>query len=308
MHLTLQQLKLFESVARNNSFTRAAEEMHLTQPAVSIQVKRLEEQVGLPLFEQIGKRIFLTHTGTEMYQASKDIINRINELKDTVASHQGDIKGPLQLSVVTTSKYFMPHLLGAFLQIHPEVVPHLKFTNRASVMARLHDNLDDFVVMGQIPKDMELEAHPFLENILVVTAHPDHPLAGKKRIKLPRLIKERFLVREEGSGTRMVVDTMLAKDNLAIEPYMELGSSEAIKQGVMAGLGLAVLSLHSLMLELDAHHLVVLDVEGFPVKRRWYAVHQKNKKLSLVARTFLSFILENSKEILDRTANLATDK
>jgi len=308
MHLTLQQLKLFESVARNNSFTRAAEEMHLTQPAVSIQVKRLEEQVGLPLFEHIGKRIFLTNAGSELFEASSDILGRINELKDTVASLQGEIKGPLQLSVVTTSKYFMPHLLGAFLQNHPDVVPRLKFTNRANVMQRLNDNLDDFVVMGQIPKELDLEAHPFLENILVVAAHPDHPLANRKNIALKRLVKERFLVREPGSGTRMVVERMLDKENLSIEPYMELGSSEAIKQGVMAGLGLAILSLHSLMLELEAQQLVVLNVSGFPVKRRWYAVHLKGKRLSLAARTFLDFILENSEEVLSRTANLATDK
>jgi len=308
MHLTLQQLKLFESVARNNSFTRAAEEMHLTQPAVSIQVKRLEEQVGLALFEQIGKRIFLTNAGTELFNASGDILDRIKELEDTVADLQGEVKGPLQLSVVTTSKYFMPHILGAFLQVHADVEPRLKFTNRANVMQRLYDNLDDFVVMGQVPKDQQLEAHPFLENILVVAAYPDHPLTGKKNIQLEQLIKERFLVREAGSGTRMVVERMLEKHNLAIDPYMELGSSEAIKQGVMAGLGLAVLSLHSLMLELDAQQLKVLDVEGFPIKRRWYAVHPKGKKLSLVARTFLDFILENSEEVLERTANLATNK
>jgi DNA-binding transcriptional LysR family regulator len=308
MHLTLQQLRLFESVARNNSFTQAAKEMHLTQPAVSIQVKRLEEQVGLPLFEQIGKRIFLTNAGTELFHASRDILGRINELRDTVASLQGDVKGPLQLSVVTTSKYFMPHLLGAFLQIHPDVEPRLKFTNRANVMQRLHDNLDDFVIMGQVPKDQELVTHPFLENILVVAAHPAHPLAGVKNIDLERLIKERFLVREPGSGTRIMIDQMLAKDNLAIDPYMELGSSEAIKQGVMAGLGLAVLSLHSLMLELGTRQMVVLDVEGFPIKRRWYAAYLKGKKLSVAAQTFIDFILENSEEVLERTGNLATEK
>ena len=299
MHFTLQQLKLFEAVFRNASYTRAAEQLHLTQPAVSIQIKRLEEQVGLPLFEQVGKKIFPTVAGKTLYEAACDILGRIAELKNSVESLKGEIKGPLQLSVVTTSKYFMPHLLGTFLTQYPEVDPKLVFTNRAKVLQRLHNNEDDFVVMGQIPENEQLETYPFLENILVPVAHPDHPLASKKNISLEALVAERFLMREAGSGTRLVFDRLLEQKGLKVEPYMELGSSEAIKQGVMAGLGLAILSLHSLRLEQDAHKLVVLDVEGFPIKRRWYAVHLKGKKLSLVAQTFLDYILADSQRVLD---------
>lgn len=299
MHFTFQQLKLFEAVFRNASYTRAAEELHLTQPAVSIQIKRLEEQVGLPLFELMGKKIFPTVAGKTMYEASCDILTRIEEVKNTVESLKGDVKGPLQLSVVTTSKYFMPHLLGTFLAKYPDVEPKLVFTNRSKVIHRLHNNEDDFVVMGQIPSDEKLETYPFLENILVPVVHPDHPLASKEKITLQDLVSERFLVREEGSGTRLVFARLLEKNGLEIEPYMELGSSEAIKQGVMAGLGLAILSLHSLRLEQAANKLVVLDVEGFPLKRRWFAVHMKGKKLSLVARTFLDFILAETYNILD---------
>lgn len=298
MHLTLQQLKLFESVSRNGSYTRAAEEMHLTQPAVSIQIKRLEEQVGLPLFEQVGKRIFPTAAGKAMYEASTDILNRVGELRRAVSELKGVVKGPLQLSAVTTAKYFMPHLLGSFLQKYPEVEPKLKFANRAGVVFSLMNNEDDFVVMGQIPQDALLDAHPFLENILVVVAPPDHPFAAKAGIELKDLVKERFLGREDGSGTRMVFGQLLENNGLRLDPYMELGSSEAIKQGVMAGLGLAVLSLHGLRLEAAAGKLVVLDVEGFPLKRRWYAVHLKGKKLSLVARTFLDYILKESHRVL----------
>ncbi|MDH5436605.1 MAG: LysR family transcriptional regulator [Gammaproteobacteria bacterium] len=298
MHLTLQQLKLYESVFRKASYTRAAEELHLSQPAVSIQIKRLEEQVGLPLFEQVGKKIFPTAAGKTMYKASRDILGRVAELANSVESLKGEVKGPLQLSVVTTSKYFMPPLLGTFLAKYPEVEPKLVFTNRAKVIQRLRNNEDDFVVMGQIPEDEQLETYPFLENILVPVAHPDHPLAGKKKIPLDVLAGERFLVREAGSGTRLVLDRLLEKNGLKIEPYMELGSSEAIKQGVMAGLGLAMLSLHSLRLEQAANKLVVLDVKSFPVKRRWFAVHLKGKKLSLVARTFLDYILIESNRIL----------
>ena len=303
MHFTLQQLKLFEAVSRNGSYTRAAEELFLTQPAVSIQIKRLEEQVGLPLFENVGKKIFTTVAGKAMYQASIDILNRVSELKSTVEELKGEVKGPLQLAVVTTSKYFMPHMLGSFLQLYPDVEPKLKFTNRAHVMERLKNNEDDFVVMGQIPDDLNVESYPFLENILSVVASPNHPLANKKNIELKELVNERFLGREVGSGTRLVLDTMMENEGLKVDPYMELGSSEAIKQGVVAGLGIAILSLYSLELERAAGKLVLLDVKGFPVKRRWYAVHMKGKKLSLVARTYLDYILNVSKETLN-TANL----
>ena len=299
MHLTLQQLKLFEAVSRNSSFTRAAEELHLTQPAVSIQIKRLEAQAGLPLFEQVGKKIFSTAAGKVMYDASLDILNRVEDLRNSMEELKGVVKGPVQVSVVTTAKYFMPHLLGAFLQKYPDVEPKLKFTNRARVVEHLMSNEDDFVVMGQVPEDKRLESYPFLNNILGILAPPGHPLASKKNIELRELVIERFLKREEGSGTRQAFDKLLADNGLKIEPYMELGSSEALKQGVMAGLGLAILSLHSVQLELDANKLIVLDVKGFPLKRRWYAVHLKGRKLSLVARTFLDYILAESQGLLN---------
>ncbi len=299
MHLTLQQLRLFEAVVRNGSFTRTAEEMHLTQPAVSIQIKRLEEQLGLPLLEQVGKQIFPTTAGKVVYEAAGDTLGRLARLKSEIEALKGEISGPLQLSVVTTGKYFMPHLLGHFLQQHPTVEPRLKFTNRARVMERLMGNEDDFVVMGQIPEDTDrLVSYPFLENILGFIAPPDHPLASRKNLPLEEVIQERFIGREAGSGTRMAFHRLLEQKGLRVEPYMELGSSEAIKQAVLAGLGIAVISLHSLRLELNAGKLVVLDVQGFPIKRRWYAVHQKGKRLSLVAQTFLDFILDESHRVL----------
>jgi DNA-binding transcriptional LysR family regulator len=299
MHLTLQQLRLFEAVARHGSYTRAAEELHVTQPAVSIQLKRLEEQSGLPLIEMVGKKIFLTAAGKVMHQASVDILGRVDSLKMEVDNLKGDVKGLLQVSVVSTAKYFMPHLLGSFLQKYPEVKPKLKFTNRARVLERLINNDDDFVVMGQILEDDNFEAYPFLNNILGIVAPTEHPLANRKNISLRELTSERFLKREMGSGTRIVFDRLLEENDLHIEPYMELGSSEALKQGIMAGLGIAILSLHSVQLEREAGKLTVLDVEGFPLQRRWYAVHLKGRKLSLVAQTFLDYILEDSHDVLD---------
>jgi len=300
MHLTLQQIRLFESVVRNGSFTRAAEEMHLTQPAVSIQVKRLEEQAGIPLLEQVGKRTFPTAAGRVMLQAARDLMERIDQLDDELESLKGEVRGPLQLSVVTTGKYFMPHLLGHFLQEHPGVEPHLKFTNRARVMERLLENRDDFVVMGQIPDDKRLVAYPFLENILGVVAPAGHPLADRRNLEIEEVLRERFITREPGSGTRLVLDRLLESRHLEVEPYMELGSSEAIKQAVLAGIGVAVLSLHAIRLEQATGKLSVLDVRGFPLRRRWYAVHLKGKRLSLVASTFLDFILSESHRVLDR--------
>ncbi len=298
MHLTLQQLRLFESVSRLGSYTQAANELFITQPAVSIQIKRLEEQVGLALFEQVGKKTFPTAAGKIMYTASLDIMNRVEDLKISIEELKGTVKGVLQMSVVTTAKYFLPKLLGAFLHHYPDVEPKLKFTNRARVIERLMNNEDDFVVMGQIPKDENLAAYPFLNNILGIVAHSDHPLANKKNITIKDLAKQKFLIRETGSGTRHVFDQLLQEHGVEIEPYMELGSSEALKQAVMAGLGIAVLSLHSVQLERDVNKLIVLDVEGFPLKRRWYAVHLKGKKLSLVAQTFLDYILEESHNVL----------
>lgn len=298
MHLTLQQLRLFEAVARLGSYTRAANELFITQPAVSIQIKRLEDQTGLPLFEHVGKKTFPTAAGKTMYDASLDILNRVEDLKNSIEELKGTVKGSLQMSVVTTSKYFIPNLLGAFLQQYPDVEPKLKFTNRASVIERLMNNEDDFVVMGQAPEDDKLESYPFLNNIIGIVAPPGHPLANKKNITIEELAKQRFLIREIGSGTRYVFDQLLEQHGVKIEPYMELGSSEAIKHAVMAGLGIAVLSLHSVQLERDVNKLTVLNVEGFPLKRRWYAVHLKGRKLSLVARTFLDYILVESPRIM----------
>lgn len=298
MHLTLQQLRLFESVARHGSYTRAAEELFLTQPAVSIQIKRLENQAGLPLFEKIGKKIFPTTAGKAMYEASLDILNRVEDLSNSFEELKGTVKGSLQVSVVSTAKYFIPNLLGAFLQQYPEVEPKLKFTNRARVIERLMNNDDDFVIMGQVPEDENLETHPFLNNIIGIIAPANHPLANKKNIPIEELVNHRFLNREIGSGTRYVFDQLLKKHDLQVEPYMELGSSEALKQAVMAGLGITVLSLHSIELERELNKLTILDVEGFPLRRRWYAVHLKGRKLSLVARTFLEFILNESNRVL----------
>ena len=298
MHLTLQQLRLFEAVARHGSFTRAAQELFLTQPAVSIQVKRLEESVGCALFEHHGRRFHLTAVGKELYTAARDVLGRLRTLEGTVRSMQDTVAGPLQLAAVTSAKYFVPHLLGAFLNRYPDTEPRLKVTNRENALARLDEGRDDLVFMGQVPDQLPVEAFPFLPNVLVVVAHPHHPLVGAREIPLERLAEERFFMREPGSGTRKAVDQLVAEHRITIAPYMELGSGEAIKQAVMAGLGVSVISLYNLRLELVAEQIAVLDVAGFPLQRRWYAVHSKERQLSLAATTFLEFILAEAESIL----------
>jgi DNA-binding transcriptional LysR family regulator len=297
-HVSLRQLQIFEAVVRLGGYTRAAEALHLTQPTVSMQIKKLSDALGMPLLEQIGRKVYPTAAGRNVHAAAQDILGRMVELGENAAEFEGSIKGPLSIAVITTAKYFMPHLLGRFVALHPEVTPRLTVTNRAKVLQRLKDNEDDLLIMGQAPEELPVVVHPFIDNELVVVAPPDHPLAAERDIPLQRLLEERFLVREPGSGTRQAVDRLFTERGLEIRPYMELGSSEAIKQGVMAGLGLSVLSRHNIRLERAGDHIAELDVEAFPLVRRWYAVHRQGKRLSRAARSFLDFILDQGDDIL----------
>lgn len=302
-HVTLRQLQIFEAVVRLGGYTRAAKTLHLTQPTVSMQIKKLSETIGHPLLEQIGRHIQPTAVGRDVYSATQDILSRLVMLGDSASEIEGIIKGELRIAVITTAKYFMPHLLGPFIAQHPQVKPRLTVTNRAKVLERLKSNEDDLLIMGQVPEDLEVQSYPFINNELVVVAPPNHPLEDVNSITLEQLSQERFLVREKGSGTRQAVDRLFAEQDIKITPYMELGSSEAIKQGVMAGLGLSVLSRHNLRLELAGKHIVILNVNGFPLIRRWYAVHLKNKQLTRVTRTFLDFLLNESDHILNDALN-----
>jgi len=299
-HLTLRQMQIFEAVVRLGSYTRAAEELHLSQPTVSMQVKKLGESIGYPLIEKLGNQLHTTTVGKEVYTSARNILNNVVSLGETAAELEGVVKGPLRLAVITTAKYFMPHLLGAFISLHPQVKPILKVTNRSRVLERLKSNEDDLLIMGQVPVELDVEAHPFIDNELVVVASTHHPLTQYSSITLKQLSEERFLVREVGSGTRLAVDRLFEAQGLKVQPYMELGSSEAIKQAVMAGLGISVLSRHNLRLELAGKHIAILDVQGFPLFYRWYAVHLKGKKLSLVSRTFLAFLLQQGKAMLQK--------
>jgi DNA-binding transcriptional LysR family regulator len=292
---TLRQLKVFEAVARNLSFTRAAEELFTTQPTVSIQLKQLTDIVGQPLLEQVGKKVYLTDTGRELLKVCRDIFEGLERFEMLVSDMKGVKAGKLRLAVITTAKYFVPRLLGIFCQRYPGIDVSLKVTNRERVLQRMADNMDDLYVLGQPPEHMDVEFEPFLENPLVVLASGSHPLAGKKNISPQRLVDEQFLMREAGSGIRLATEQFFGERGLKLKVRMELGSNEAIKQAVAGGLGIAVLSAHTLALEHSSDALVILDVAGFPIRRHWYLAHQKDKQLSVVAQTFLEFLNKESK-------------
>ncbi len=299
---TLRQFRIFESVARHRSYTRAAEELHLTQPAVYIQVRRLEETLGLPLFETVGRRIVPTRAGEETLAAATEILGRLRQLSGTVAELKGTVGGPLRVAVVTSAKYFIPEVLAEFLRRHPQVQPQLTVANRAAILERLAERRDDFCIMGQVPEGMDLQAHAVRDNLLVAVAPAGHPLAGHRSVPLETLAGEPFLMREPGSGTRNTVERTMAEHGLGVTASMELGSTEAIKRAVIAGLGVSVLSLSSLDFELESGRLVVLRVEGFPLRRTWFAVHAKSKRLGPTADAFLSQLMRDRDDVRRRTA------
>lgn len=293
MHVTLRQLRAFEAVARLRSFSRAAEELHVTQPTISKQIRLLHEAVGLPLLEQIGKKVFLTQAGQELQATCGDWLATWSRFEQTIADLKGMKQGRLSIATVTTGKYFMPRVLGPFCTQYPGIEIAMEVVNRDRLIERLDRNRDDLYVMGVPPDDRAIESEPLMENPLVVIAPTEHPLARMRDIPFERLAEERFLVRERGSGTRITLEGLFRERGIALQIRMELGSNEAIKQAVAGGLGLAILSRSTLQPETSLSELVILDVQGFPIARHWYLVRPKGKPLSVVAATFLDFLREH---------------
>ncbi len=292
--MTLHRLKVFSAVAEHKSITGAAKKLHMTQPAVSIQLKQLEEHYGLALINIIGKKIYLTEAGKKVYERYKKVAQELENLNTDIAQLKGAIQGKLQIAVVSTAKYFIPALLGTFHKRHPGVDVQLVVANRQDVIKRLENNEDDMVILSQLPKNIGIIGQPFLEDTLVIAAPPDHPLAAKKSIDIKLLEKEPFIVRETGSGTRMAMEKIFQKHHLHPNIIMELGSSSAIKQAVMAGFGISMLSKMSLEQELASKKLAILNIKHFPVKHPWYIVYLKDKKLSPLAKNFIEFLFEPS--------------
>ncbi len=290
-HITFRQFEVFEAIARLGSFTRAAEELFLTQPTVSMQIKKLTDTIGLPLFEQIGKKIHLTDAGRGLLHYSRLITQQLDEMDAMFSEMKGLELGRLNISVVSSANHFMPHLLAQFINLHPNIRVNLHIANRDAVIKQLVENSTDLAIMGQPPEGTDMLAQSFMDNPLVVIAAPNHPLTKESAISPKRLAQETFLLREQGSGTRDVMERFFATHRLVLPSSMRMDTNEAIKQSVQAGLGLGIVSLHGINLELEAKRVAILDAKHFPIMRYWHIVHRKNQRLSTATHAFKEFLL-----------------
>jgi DNA-binding transcriptional LysR family regulator len=303
-NVTLRQMRAFAAVARHRSFTRAAEELHLTQPAVSQQLKLLEAEVGMPLFEHSGRSMHLTAAGEELLPYARQAIELLREAGESLSAMRGLKRGVLKLGAVSTAKYFAPSMLRAFTPAFPEVTISFTVGNREEVIKELAGNEIDLVIMGRPPRELETEAEAFAKHPLVIIAAPDHPMAAKRRIQYRQLAGENFIIREQGSGTRASMERVFRDRGATFHASMEVSSNETIKQAVMAGLGVSFISMHTLGLELKARKLVTLDVVGLPLVRDWYVIHLREKRLAPIAAAFRSFLLEKGAAIIQQAVGL----
>jgi len=297
---TLRQLRTFTEVARRLSYTAAAKSLHLTQPAVSMQLRQLEQAAGLPLLEQLGRRVHLTDAGRELLRYAAGISDLLREAEDAMKALQGVGGGELSIAVTSTAKYFAPRLLAEFRRSHPEARLRLAVSNREAVVRELTENTVDLAVMGRPPRGLDTEAAPFARHPIAIIAASDHPLVGRKRLPLERLASETFIIRERGSGTRAAMEHVFAERGFKAGETLEMSSNETIKQAVMAGMGIAFLSMHTIGLELRAGRLALLAVSGLPVMREWYVIHRRGKRLSPAAQAFKSFLLEQGAGLIAR--------
>jgi DNA-binding transcriptional LysR family regulator len=293
--LNLHQLATFQVVAKHCSYVRAAEELHFSQPAVSAQIRHLEESLGVKLFDQIGRKTHLTQAGEELYLYSQKIFSVIEETLDTMESLRSPRYGRLSVGADTTvGTYVIPGLLGKFHQMYPDVEITLDVVNRAALVEAIMNNRIDMAIVGRVPDDIPVEIEPFAPNELVLVASPYHRLANVPGVPLAELAKEHFLLREMGSGTRAALETVFQEAGIPLQVSMQVGNNSAIKQSVAAGLGIALISRVALDMELETNRLVILDVEGFPIMRQWRLVHIKDKHLSATAHAFKSFLLQHA--------------
>jgi LysR family transcriptional regulator, low CO2-responsive transcriptional regulator len=291
-HATLRQLRVFESAARHLSFARAAEELHLTPPAVSIQIGALEREAGAPLFERLGRRLYLAPAGQTLLRSTRAILAQLREAEDALAAARGVEGGVLNCGVISAGDYFFPSLLARFCARHRGVRVELSVSNRDELLRRLDHNLVDVAVMSQPPDSPEFQARAFATHPVVIIAAPRHPLAALRRLPLSAAARAPFIAREQGSVTREVMDQTLRRSRVRVQVAFEASSNETVKQAVAAGFGVAFMSAHAIALEVAAKRLAVLDVADFPVRRKWFAVHRRGKRLPAVAQAFERFLAE----------------
>lgn len=298
-HGMMPQLSVFEAVARHGNYTKAGEELFMAQPTVSVQMKKLTETVGTPLVEQIGKRIYLTEAGKMLYAVCQEVFGTLHTLDDKLNQLGGLSVGRLQLAVSTTARHFAPRMLGDFAKHHPDIQLSLQIHNRQTLLERMADNLDDLYIFDipPTPEEQAVVTQRILPNPMVALAPPDHPFAGRKQIPFAEFAALPFLMRESGSGTRMVAEELFAKHGLQAEVRMELGSNEAIREAIASGLGVSILSRYTLGQEAPAEKLAMLDVVGLPVEHHWVFAYPIGKQLPAIAENFMSFTRRESKEI-----------
>ena len=297
-HVSLRQLKVFEAAAAHRSFSKAAQLLHLTQPGVSMHIKELEINAGLPLFERVGKRLFLTEAGQELLGRTREILRALKDAEDALDGLRGLKRGRINLAVVSTAKYFVPRLLARFGKQFPELEVRLSVNNRDAVIDQLVSNEVDLAIMGRSPQALQTVAQAFAQNPHVIIAAPDHPLARERRIAVDRVAKEIFIVREPGSGTRLAMEQFFEERALTCRVGMEMASNETIKQAVMAGMGVSFISRHTIDLEIQTQRLAVLNVSGTPVIKQWHVAHLSKTRLSPTAEAFKRFVLAQGRDLL----------
>ena len=296
---TLRQLRVFAAAARHQSFGKAADELHLTPPAVSMQIRELEQHVGLPLFDRSSRQVALTVTGEYLLVYVRKVLATLKDAEDAIARFRGLETGRVSIGMVSTAKYFVPRLLAQFRQEHPAIEVKLAVGgNREQLVALLRANEVDLAIMGRPPRELATRAEPFAVHPHSVVAAPDHPLMRIGHAPASLLNSYEFIIREPGSGTRAAMEKFFADHRLQPRVAMEMASNETIKQAVMAGMGVSFLSLHTIGLERRAGLLAVPDIEGLPVLKRWYVVNNLSKTLSPAAEAFRYFILEEGERFL----------
>ncbi|MFA9273773.1 MAG: LysR family transcriptional regulator [Candidatus Aquirickettsiella gammari] len=296
---TLRQLDTFLEVARDLSISQAAEKMHVTQPAVSMQMRQLEDAVGVPLYEQMGRKIRLTEAGEDFQQYAIAAIAQLKQMEDAMAQRRGLKKGRVELAIVSTAKYFVPMLLVKFRKRFPDIDVALHIHNRENIVKLLNRNEIDLIVMGRAPDNLDCAATAFATNPMGVISAPEHPLSRRRSAPLAILNDQEFVVRESGSGTRQAMERLFAEHQIQAKIVMEMPSNETIKQAVMAGMGLSFLSLRTIRHELASGHLVRLDIEGLPLIKHWYVTHLNSKRLSPATEALKNFLIEEAGPLIN---------
>lgn len=291
-NVTLRQLKIFDVAASELSFTRAADALCLTQPAVSMQIKLLEEEVGLELFTKQGKKLFLSEAGNELLRHTRSVLAHLEIASESLAALRGEHSGRLHLGVVSTANYFAPALLAAFREQHPGVQVKLTVDRRESILGLLKDHKIDLAITGHPPNEAEVDAEVFARHPHFIVARADHPLVGQRHLRWAALRGESFIFREQGSATRNLLEYLLQQESMNVEIAFQLLGNETVKQAVIAGLGISLLSAHAFKIELEAGHMAILDLTGMPMMMDWYLLHRREKMLSGVHAAFRRFLLD----------------